>query len=373
MKYFLIAGEPSGDQHGSALMRSILLIDPVAEFRFLGGDMMERVGGKAVIHIRDLAFMGFTQLITKLFKIRDHFRICKREILQFNPDIVIPIDYGGFNLRLIRWLHEKHIRSVYYITPKVWAWMPSRANKIARFSDRSLCVLPFEPDFLAKYGVHCTYVGNPVKEYVLPVKKADPAEIRSILGLGDKQVIALLPGSRRQEISQILPVMAQVIDQYKEYQFVIGGHVNFPESFYHNLVGKADVRIIYGKTLEILRIATAALVTSGTATLETALLGTPQVVCYKTAVISWLIARVLIQVKFISLVNLILGRYCIDELIQFQCTATNLEKSLGRILTEPGFRKEMTDGYREMDLRLGEMEASATSAAIVYRMAIESV
>ena len=372
MKYFLIAGEPSGDQHGSMLMRSILAVDPDAEFRFLGGDLMESVGGKAVIHIRDLAFMGFTQLIIKVFRIRENFRICKREILAFQPHLVIPIDYGGFNLRLIRWLKSKKIRSVYYITPKVWAWMPSRAKKLARYTNRSLCILPFEPEFLRKYDVPCDYVGNPVKDYILPFRTIDPNVFGAETGLSAKPVIALLPGSRRQEISRILPVMVQMIDQFKEFQFVIAGHGNFSESFYREISGNSDVRIIYNKTLEILKIATAALVTSGTATLEAALVGTPQVVCYKSAPASFLIARVLIQTKYISLVNLILDRSCVEELIQKRCSADNLKVSLGRILRDNGFRHQMTDGYLELDEKLGNAEASVTAAGIICRLAMES-
>ncbi len=367
MKYFLIAGEPSGDQHGSELMKAILKLDTAAEFRFLGGDLLENVGGKAVIHIRGLAFMGFTQLLVKLMKIRDNFRITKNDILAFNPDVVIPIDYGGFNLRIISWLKKKHFLTVYYITPKVWAWMPSRAKKLARYTDMSLCVLPFEPDFLAKYGVRSEYVGNPVKEYVRPLNNADPAMMRSDLDLGAKPVIALLPGSRKQEIRQILPLMVQMIDQYKDYQFVIGGHRNFPESFYKELTGKTDAKVIYGKTLELLKIAKAALVTSGTATLETALLGTPQVVCYTTSPVSWLIARIVIKVRYISLVNLILDRFCIEELIQFRYNSRNLKINLDRILTDPEFIRQMTDGYRELNKKIGEKEASATAADIVCR------
>lgn len=371
MKYFLIAGEPSGDQHGSTLMQSIRTIDPDAEFRFLGGDLMERVGGTAVIHIRDLAFMGFTQLIIKSLRIRENFHNCKREILAFEPHVVIPIDYGGFNLRLIRWLKARKFKSVYYITPKVWAWMPSRAYKLARYSDRSLCVLPFEAEFLRKYGVQCDYVGNPVREYVLPVRNSDPLMIRSELGLNDKPVIALLPGSRRQEISQILPVMVQLIGQFKEYQFVIAGHSNFTASFYREISDHAEVKIIHGKTLELLKISTAALVTSGTATLETALLGIPQVVCYKTSPVSFLIARMLIKTKYISLVNLILDRPCIVELIQNRCTVGNIKNSLERILQDTAFRQQIADGYSELDEKLGYTEASATAAAIICRMAKE--
>lgn len=278
MKYFLIAGEPSGDQHGSELMKAIRLLDPAAEFRFLGGDLMEGVGGKSEIHIRDLAFMGFTQLISKIFRIKENFRITRNAILSFNPDVVVPIDYGGFNLRLIRWLNKKGFRTAYYITPKVWAWMPSRARKLAKFTDRALCVLPFETDFLSRYGVTCDYVGNPVRDYVTPVRNTEAGVIREELQLDDKPVIALLPGSRRQEISRILPLMAQMADNYMDYQLVIGGHRNFDENFYRDLSRNPDIRVVYGKTLELVRIAKAALVTSGTATLETALLGTPQVV-----------------------------------------------------------------------------------------------
>jgi lipid-A-disaccharide synthase len=371
MKYFLIAGEPSGDQHGSFLMQSIRKMDPDASFRFLGGDLMERVGGTAVIHIRDLAFMGFTQLIVKALRIRKNFRICRREIKAFSPDVVIPIDYGGFNLRMIRWLKKADFRTVYYITPKVWAWMPGRASKLARYAGKSLCVLPFETGFLRKYGVDCEYVGSPVREYVLPVVNADPARIRSELGLDGKQVIALLPGSRHQEISRMLPVMAQMVNQFKEYQFVIAGHPNFPESFYRKSTGQWKVPVVYGKTLELLKVSSAALVTSGTATLETALLGIPQVVCYKTAPASYLIARFLIKVKYISLVNLILGRYCIEELIQQKCSPANLRRSLDLILTDAPYRHEMIEGYSELNEKLGDKTASAEAAAIICRMAVK--
>lgn len=371
MKYFLIAGEPSGDQHGSMLMKSILTIDPEAEFRFLGGDLMERVGGKAAIHIRDLAFMGFTQLIIKAFRIRRNFRICKDAILDFEPEVVIPIDYGGFNLRLIRWLKAADIKSVYYITPKVWAWMPSRASKLARYATRSLCVLPFETGFLEKYGVRCDYVGNPVREYILPVRNLDPQKVRDELGLGDKPVIALLPGSRRQEIQRILPVMAKIADHFKDYQFIIAGHGNFTEAFYRQVSCSSDIQIQYGKTPELVKIATAALVTSGTATLETALLEIPQVVCYKTAPASYLIARALIKTRYISLVNLILDSTCVAELIQKNCNEANLKKNLEMILQDTSFRTQMMDGYREMNKQLGDSDASATAAAIVCAVAVE--
>lgn len=372
MKYFLIAGEPSGDQHGSMLMKSLLAADPVAEFRYLGGDLMEKVGGTAVIHIRNMAFMGFTQLIIKVLKIRENFRVCKREILAFQPDVVIPIDYGGFNLRLIPWLKARHIKTAYYITPKVWAWMPSRAHKLARYTDTALCILPFEVEFLEKYGVCCEYVGNPVKDYIMSFRDADPQLIRTSIGLDEKPVIALLPGSRRQEISQILPVMAKMASQFTDYRFVIGGHGNFTESFYRQWSGGADVQIIHGKTLELLRMSTAALVTSGTATLEAALIGIPQVVCYKTAPVSYLIGRLVVKVRFISLVNLILNRACIDELIQNRCTVNNLGMSLAKILPEGGNKSEIADGYTELLEKLGDNEASATAASIVYRLATGS-
>jgi lipid-A-disaccharide synthase len=372
MRYFLIAGEPSGDQHGSMLMKSILSIDQDAEFRYLGGDLMEGVGGKAVIHIRELAFMGFTQLIIKLFRIRKNFIACKREIRAFQPSIVIPIDYGGFNLRMIRWLKSKNFRTVYYITPKVWAWMPSRAYKLARYTDKSLCILPFEADFLAKYNVACEYVGNPVKDYIQSIKDSDNERVRTALGLEKYPVIALLPGSRRQEISKVLPVMMKVIDQFEDYQFVIARHGNIKESFYRRITGQADIRIIKDKTLDIIKIATAALVTSGTATLETALLGTPQVVCYKTSPFSYLIARLLIKIRFISLVNLILDKGCVEELIQGDCSASNLQKSLERILPGSPYRQQMTDDYTALSGKLGNSKASDSAAAIICGMAQRS-
>lgn len=372
MKYFLIAGEPSGDQHGSMLMKSILAIDPYAEFRFLGGDLMERVGGVPVIHIRYMAFMGFTQLLSKLFRIRENFRICKREIIRFQPHLVIPIDYGGFNLRMIRWLKSKNIKSVYYITPKVWAWMPSRAFKLARYTVHALCILPFEPGFLRNFGVQADYVGNPVCDYVRLKMKSEGSVIAVETGLTGKPVIALLPGSRHQEISRILPVMVKVARQFNDYQFIIAGHENFQESFYRELCGPSDFTIVYGKTLDLLKTATAALVTSGTATLETALFGIPQVVCYRSAPISYLIARMMIRIKFISLVNLILGKPCVEELIQSGFNAGNLRKSLERILPGGESRQKIIEGYRELQQILGDNEASVTAAGFVCRIARES-
>jgi lipid-A-disaccharide synthase len=372
MRYFLIAGEPSGDQHASMLMQSIRAADREAEFRFLGGDLMERAGERpAVIHIREMAFMGFTQLLIKTLKIRKNFQVCRRAITAFSPDVVIPVDYGGFNLRMIRWLKYMGFRSVYYITPKVWAWMPSRANKLARYAGRSLCVLPFETDFLRGYGVACDYVGNPVKEYVLPIRKTDTGLISNALGLSGRPVIALLPGSRMQEISRILPAMAAVSMEFKDYQFVIAAHENFPEPVYRRITGRSDIKIVYGKTLELLRIADAALVASGTATLEAALLGTPQVVCYKTAPISYLIARILIRIRYISLVNLILDRQCVEELIQGKCTPGTMAVSLNRLLTDPDARNRMSESYRQLDERIGDQHASSAAAAIVCRIASE--
>jgi len=372
MKYFLIAGEPSGDQHGSTLMKAIRSIDPEAAFQFFGGDLMEETGGKAVLHIRNLAFMGFTQVVAKAFTIRENFVICQKAIRSFQPDVIIPIDYGGFNTRMIKWLKNRNYRIAYYITPKVWAWMPSRAGKLARYTDCALCVLPFEVEFLEKYGVHAHYVGNPVREYVQEVKKADPYLLRTTLELTDQPVIALLPGSRRQEIAKILPVMLKAIDQMKDYQIVIAGHGNFPESFYRKMGAHPNTRIIYGKTLELAKVAQAALVTSGTATLETALIGTPQVVCYKTSPISYGIARLLASVRFISLVNLILDKPCVQELIQQACNPVNVKKHLDRILQDSEQRRTMEKEYAELDTKLGVTDASEAAAAIICRMAMKS-
>ena len=356
MRYFLIAGEPSGDLHAAGLMGAIRDIDPAAEFRFIGGDSMTRIGGKPIIHIRDLGFMGFTHLLMHFGKIWKTFRVCHREIAAFRPDVVIPVDFGGFNLRLIRWASARGYRIVYYITPKTWAWAPWRSKKLAKHTRKVLCILPFEPEFLSGYGVSALYVGNPVADYTREICERHSSQ---------EPVIALLPGSRKQEIQRILPLMASVASGFPGYEVVVAACDPFTDDFYTKLAGNSRIRIERNRTLELLRISEAALVTSGTATLEAAMLGTPQVVCYRTEHISYLIARILIRVKYISLVNLILNKPVVKELIQRDFNKIKLTAELHRILNEPAARSQMQHDYDTLGSVMGQENA--------YRQAAEAI
>lgn len=369
MRYFLIAGESSGDQHAANLMVKLKEADPSAVFRFIGGDRMVEAGGEPLIHLRELSFMGFTQVIGRLGIIRRTFKLCHEEIIRFNPDIIIPVDYGGFNLRLIRWASGKGFRSVYYITPKVWAWMPSRAKTLSRCAEKTLCILPFEPAFLQKYGSDSMYVGNPVLDSVRPVNELDADEIKAALGFEAKRVIAVLPGSRDQEIRKMLPKMLSMAAEFPDYQFAVAACDPFGDSYYESLISGATVKIVRNHTHELLRISHAALVTSGTATLEAGLLGIPQVVCYQTSPLSYLIARTLVRIRYISLVNLILDSGCVDELIQGRFNRRSLQLALQKIVSDGEARGKILEGYREMKKRLGSMEAAREAAAIITSLA----
>lgn len=373
MRYFLVAGEKSGDQHAAGLMIRIREHDEAADFRFIGGDAMREVSGnEPLLHIDNLGFMGFTQLIGQAGRIINLFRVCHQGILEFKPDLVIPVDFGGFNLRLIRWAGRRGFRSVYYITPKIWAWMPSRGRLIARYTEKALCTLPFEPGFLNRYGADSHYTGNPVVEYTQPVSSLDTEGVRKRLGLPEKDIIAILPGSRDQEIRMLLPIMAGVIPYFPAYRFVIAACDPFPDSYYQDLLSGMPVTLLRGKTLELLRASRSAMVTSGTATLEAGLTGTPQVVCYRTSRVSYLIARLLIRVKYISLVNLVLGRSCVDELIQGRLRVSSLQRSLERITEDGPRRQEVIEGYKEMKIRLTERKSAEEAARIIVAAAIRT-
>ncbi len=370
MKYFLIAGEPSGDQHAARLIRALKDQDREAKFSFFGGDLMEQEAGmEAEVHMRDLAYMGFTQLFSHVFQIWRNFRRCRQAINRFRPDAVIPVDYGGFNLRMIRWAKKQSYRVVYYIPPKAWAWMPRRSRTLARYTDKVLAVLPFEEDFFRSRGVNCRFVGNPVVEEVLPWLARDKGRISSDMGLYEKKVVALLPGSRNQEISKMLPLMVQMASRFPGYHFIIAAHERFSEAYFTKFTKDHPVAVIRGRTRELLAVSHAALVTSGTATLETALLGVPQTACYKTSPVSFIIARLLIRVRYISLVNLILDRPCVPELIQGGFNEKSLGKNLDMILCDQEVRDQMIRDYRELQEGLGTVPASARAAAAVISIA----
>lgn len=363
MKYFLIAGEASGDLHGSKLIRSIRKNDTNAVVECWGGDHMESEGAKVHKHYRELAFMGFFVVIRNICSIIGFFRECKRQILAFQPDVVILIDYPGFNLRMARFLHNRNFKVFYYISPKVWAWNQSRALKIKRYVDHMFTIFPFETAFYKKFDYKVDFVGNPLLDTIEEYHQSDK---KLSIDIKNVNIIALLPGSRKQEIKNSLPVMLGIMDKFRNYLFVIAGAPGIEESYYKQFTGSLNVPVLFNETYSILENAKAALVTSGTATLETALFKVPQVVCYKTGNFTYEIARRLIRVDYISLVNLIMGKRVVVELIQQNLIKEKVEKELNKILFDEQVRKEMLDNYNELEKNLGGIGASDRAAQKMF-------
>ena len=373
MRYYIIAGEASGDLHGANLMKELKIADPAAQFRAWGGDMMEEAGAELVKHYRDLAFMGFTEVIQNLRTILGNIAFCKKDINAHKPDVLILIDYPGFNLRIAEYAHEQGIRVFYYISPQIWAWKQSRVHKIKKFVERMFVILPFEKDFYSRFGMDVDFVGHPLLDSLeqKKVSFSDLEDFRKKFNLSDKKIIALLPGSRKQEISVMLPLMLSARSSFPDYQFVIAGAPSLPVEFYNSLTASSNTPVISGVTYELVSHASAALVTSGTATLETALLGTPEVVCYKGGRISYTIARSLIKVKFISLVNLIMDRLVVTELIQDKLNPKNIEAELKAIL-DSGKRDKMLEEYKVLVNKLGGSGASKKTAELMVAYLNES-
>ncbi|GJM32918.1 MAG: lipid-A-disaccharide synthase [Saprospiraceae bacterium] len=366
MKYYIIAGEASGDLHASNLMKAIKLEDPQANFRVWGGDLMEEAGGHLVKHYRDLAFMGFLEVVKNLRTILGNIKFCKTDILTWQPDVLILVDYPGFNLRIAKWAKKVGIKVFYYISPQIWAWHSSRVHGIKASVDRMFVILPFESDFYEKYAYHVDFVGHPLLD-VAETKPKDP-DFLTQNGLSPKPIIALLPGSRKQEISRMLPTMCSLQSQFPGYQFVLAGAPGIDEKFYTSTLSGLDqaatVKIVRGQTYALLQHATAALVTSGTATLETALFEVPQVVCYSGNWLSYFIARRLVNVKYISLVNLVLDRPLVTELIQEDFNTKRLKVSLQEVLSTEG-AAQLKAGYQELKQLLGQSGASTRAAKLM--------
>jgi lipid-A-disaccharide synthase len=360
MKYFIIAGEQSGDLHGSNLIRELVRQDAGAEIRCWGGDMMESAGALLLMHYRKLAFMGFVEVVRNLRSIARNLSLCRRHIKEFDPDVVILIDYPGFNFRMAEFAHNSGYKVFYYISPKIWAWNEGRVKLVRRFVDRMYIIFPFEVEFYKKHGIEVRYRGNPLLDETEKKIRALPGktELRKSLELSDKPVIALLAGSRRSEVGQVLPEMIRIIDNFPDYQFVLAGVNNLPDDLYLNIIGQAPVKLIKGRTYEILSVSEAALVTSGTATLETALFGIPQVVCFKGDFISMLIAWIVIKVKYISLVNLIAGYEAVTELVQYSLNSRNLTRELTSVLPGGAKREKIFNEYRNIREILGPEGAS---------------
>ncbi len=365
MRYYIIAGEASGDLHGSNLMKALLKQDDKAEIRFWGGDLMLSVGGELVKHYKERQFMGFTEVIFNLRKILGLIKFCKTDIENYQPDVIIFIDNSGFNLRIAKWAKVKKYRTHYYISPQVWASRAGRIEKIKHDVDAMYVILPFEKAFYKKYGYDVHFVGHPLIDAIADRPQVDENVFRKEHQLSNQPIIALLPGSRKQEITKMLSVMLSLVNDFKDYQFVIAGAPSQDFSFYQGFIKQDNVHFISNKTYDLLSISNAALVTSGTATLETALFKVPQVVCYKANAISYQIAKRIITLKYISLVNLIMDREVVTELIQGDLNKKRLKEELTAIL-ESEKREQLFLDYYELEQILGGRGASDTTAKLIY-------
>ncbi len=367
MKYYIIAGEASGDLHSSNLIKEIKGKDMDAEFRVWGGDLMEKQGAVLVKHYRNLAFMGFLEVLLNIRTILKNIKFCKADVLKYEPDVLILVDYPGFNLRIAEFAHNNGIKVFYYISPQLWAWKKSRVKKIKAFVDRMFVILPFEKEFYKSYNYKVDFVGHPLLDAIEPElnKSKNKSTFLQQNSLPDKPIIALLPGSRKQEISIMLPVMLQLVTSFNDHQFVIGGSPSITEKFYNNILKNTDARLLLNQTYDLLQYADAAIVTSGTASLEAALFEVPEVVCYKGSYLSYLIAKHLINVKFIALPNLILDRGTVKELIQDRFNINNLREELEKLLFDNNTRSEIKEGYTELKEKLGGSGASEKAASLM--------
>ena len=358
-RLYIIAGEASGDLHGSNLLAALKEINPAIETRCWGGDLMKKEGATIVKHISELAFMGFVEVLFNLRTILKNIDFCKKDILEFKPDILVLIDYPGFNLRIAEWAKNNNILVHYYISPQVWAWKQSRVNIIKRCVDKMYTILPFENSFYEKFDYSTEYVGHPLLDEIEKHAQhsIDKTEFLSKNNLSDLPIIALLPGSRKQEIHVKLPIMLAAVKDLKTHQIVIAGAPNQSLDMYQAFES-LGVTIIFGQTYNLLSFSELAVVTSGTATLETALFSVPQVVCYKGSFISYVIARTLIKIKYISLVNLIMDKMVVKELIQQDCTSDNIRKEISLLIENQEYRDKMIANYGEMRLLLGQGGAS---------------
>jgi lipid-A-disaccharide synthase len=368
MKYYLIAGEASGDLHASNLMKEIRKLDPAADFRFWGGDLMKKQGGKLVKHYRDLAFMGFIEVLLNLKKIAANLKFCKRDIQEFKPDVAILVDYPGFNLRMAKFIKASGIKVFYYISPQLWAWKSSRVKTIKKNVDKMFVILPFEKEFYAKHGYQVDFIGHPLLDLLSnELQLVDKESFLHQNKLDQRPIVALLPGSRKQEIAKMLGIMLQAREYFPDYQFVVAAVASISPEFYKKYSKHVPVSIVYDQTYDLVKLADAAIVTSGTATLETALLGTPQVVCYKGSHLSYLVARMVVHVKFISLVNLIMDKTVINELIQDNLTKENLVIELKRMLHDHQYRETILHDYALLKEKLGGAGASAKAARLIVQ------
>jgi lipid-A-disaccharide synthase len=368
MRYYLIAGEASGDLHAANLMRELKRMDAFAEFRFFGGELMQAQGGELVKHYRDMAFMGLIDVLANLRTIRRNLKTCEADLLNYQPDVLILVDYPGFNLRMAEFAHKRGIKVFYYISPKLWAWNRSRVKKVKAYVDKLFTILPFETEFYRQYGVEVIYSGNPVLDAIdnRADKDESTEDFISRNALDDRPIVGILAGSRKQELTWNLPDMLAMVTRFPEYQFVIAGAPSFTLKDYEPYITGHDVKVLFNQTYQIVQHSRAAMVTSGTATLETALLNCPQVVCYKMwgGKFSDFVARnFIIKVPYVSLVNLILNREGVKELFQKGFTLDALEQELKLLLTNEEYRSQMFANYDELQEKMGGPGSSGRTAA----------
>ena len=364
MKYYIIAGEKSGDLHGSHLMKAIVQEDAAAEFRYWGGEAMEQVGGTLVKHYQEMAFMGFWDIIKNLRRILGFIKEAQKDILAYQPDVVILIDYGGFNMRIAKFCKQHQLLNFYYISPKVWAWNTKRAYSIKKNVDKMFVIFPFEKDFFKQFDYEVDFVGNPLLDAIKAFQKSEDFLERHQIA-PDKTLVAILPGSRKQEIQKILGGMLAITPAFPDIQFVVGGIGRLPKDFYALAEAQPNIKVVFDETYDLLAHAQAALVTSGTATLETALFGVPQVVCYKASRINYLIAKSVAKVPYISLVNLIMQKEVVKELIQDDFTPEKIKQELQKILPKGLALPQMLQDYQALKAAMGEAGASAYAGKLM--------
>ncbi len=360
MKYYFLTGEPSGDLHASNCMKEIMKLDDKADFAFTGGDLMESLTGKkAAIHIKQMAFMGFIRVLQNIFTIKKNFKIVKEDILRFKPDLLVLVDYPGFNLRMAKWAHENNIKTDFYISPTVWAWKEGRVEIIKKYVNKLFVILPFEEAFYKKHNYKAYFVGHPLIDAIEQKKPSLKSKTDFIKenGLSEKPIIAILPGSRAQEIEYMLGIMMEVTKNFPAYQFVVGGSTNLPESFYESLK-QYNIKAVFNQTYELMSYAEAGIIKSGTSTLESALFKLPEVVCYKSGALSIRIAKLLVDVKYISLPNLIMDQPVVKELIQNDLSVKGISNELEKLLNDKPYREKMISDYIELEKQLGGPGAS---------------
>ncbi len=363
MKYYLIAGERSGDFHAANLMRELRGQDDAAQFRYWGGDMMQAEGGELVRHYQDLAIMGFLEAATSILKFRGYLKQCQQDLLAYKPDVLILVDYAGFNLRMAKIAKSHGIKVFYYISPKIWAWNQGRVEQVKARVDKMFVILPFEEEFYQKFGYAVDYTGNPTADAVAEFQPTPDFFERNRLD-PDKPIIAVLPGSRKQEIEEMLHEMIAILPGFQDYQFIVAGVTNLDPNYYRHF-HRNGIRFVFDQTFDLLSHAKAALVTSGTATLETALFGVPQIVCYRTSALSYAIGKMVIKVPYISLVNLIVGRAVVKELIQGDFNARNLLDELRTMLIDADYMANLQAGYQELRDKLGRHQAAKKAAELM--------